>query len=296
MTLALPPIGLGCSPVRGEEAVDLREPITTALRSGYRLFDTAEAYGTESLLGELLGAESPRHATVISKLWQTNHRFTEAIAACEASLRRLRRESVEVYLIHSPAAWRHVGPLGTEPLPPSTAELVARATPRARDGRIELDDVPLEETWSALVELRRRGLVRHIGIANAGRAELELLRRSGAPVEVLQIELHPLRPRAKLREYCARHGIAVVAHTPLGGGRLLSDERLRALSRDAACSPAALVLRWHRERGVVPVPGTLDPRHLRENLEAATAPPLGEGVERELTALSAEAPDAEEGE
>ena len=297
MGLALPPIGLGCSPVRGPRVLDLRDAIAAALRCGYRLFDTAEAYGTESLLGELLCTVGRgEDVAVIGKLWQTNHRFADALAACEASLRRLRREAIDVYLVHSPEAWRHRGPLAVEPLPPTTAELAARAVPRGPGGEIELEDVPLEETWAALVELRRRGLVRHVGIANASVAELERLRRTGDPAEAVQVELHPRRPRAELVEYCARERVALLAHTPLGGGGLLADERLRELARAAGCSPAALVLRWHRTLGIVPLPGTTDPAHLRENLEAAAAPTLDEAARRALSALAPGGSEPAEGE
>lgn len=295
--LGLPPVGLGCSPVRGPRVLDLRDAIAAALDCGYRLFDTAEAYGTESLLGELLGtAGGGDDALVISKLWQTNHRFADALASCEASLRRLRREAIDVYLVHSPEAWRHAGPLDVEPLPRTTAELASRAVPRRPDGGIDREDVILEETWSALVELRRRGLVRRIGIANASVADLERLRRTGDPVEAVQVELHPGRPCVEMVDYCGREGVALLAHTPFGGGGLLADPRLRDAARAAGCSPAALVLRWHRTLGVVPLPGTTDPSHLRENLAAAAAPALDEATRRALTAL---APDrgvaAEEG-
>ena len=297
MSLALPAIGLGCSPVRGPRVLALREAIAAALRCGYRLFDTAEAYGTESLLGELLGGAEGHGegVVVIDKVWQTNHRFDDALEACEASLRRLRREAIDLYLVHSPEAWRHHGPLAVEPLPPTTAELAARAVPRGPDGEIAREDVPLEETWAALVELRRRGRVRHIGIANASVAELERLRRTGDPAEAVQVELHPRRPRAELVEYCTRERVALLAHTPFGGGGLLADERLRGVARAAGCSPAALVLRWHRTLGAVPLPGTTDPAHLRENLEATSAPLLDEPTRRALAALASDGLVAAEG-
>ena len=117
--LEMPAVGLGCSPYRGGglrgTRVDLRGAIETALELGYRLLDTAEVYGTEAQIGEILRSRpSPRRDRlfIVSKVWQTNHAGRHVLAACEDSLRRLGIEDLDLYLVHSPEAWRHVRPLG----------------------------------------------------------------------------------------------------------------------------------------------------------------------------------------
>jgi len=269
--LVLPPIAFGCSPLHGDRVADVRSAATAALALGYRLFDTAEAYGTEPLLGTLLDGEHAGVA-IISKLWHTNHGRNVVRAACEGSLRRLRRESLELYLVHAPQAWAPLGPLEIA-WPGSREELEGQLVPRDSQGRIVVAAVPLEETWDAMVDLRRRGLARAIGLANVGSEELERLRGAGLedPAAV-QVEVHPLRPAHQLIDYCRRRGIRVLAHTPLGGGRVLQDPRVEELASSWGWSPARLVLAWHRALGNLPVVGSRDPRHLRDNLAAFAGP------------------------
>lgn len=265
----LPPIGFGTSPREGLTPADLGPAIGAALDAGFRLFDTAEVYGSEAVLGERIAASGvPRDELfVVSKLWRTNHAFEHAVAACEGSLRRLGLDHLDLYLVHAPEPWRHVGPLDLD-TSLTRSEIAERATPRGADGGPEPADVPLEETWGALVELRRRGWVRRIGIANAGVAVLERLAATGEAPEAVQVEIHPGRPEEALVRYCAGRGIAVTAHSPLGGGSALRDPEVLERARALGISPAQAVLRWHLERGVVPIPGSHRPEHARENLRA----------------------------
>lgn len=265
----MPPIGFGTSPGRGLTPAELGPAIGAALTAGFRLFDSAEVYGSESVLGERIAALGvPRDELfVASKLWRTNHAFDHAIAACEGSLRRLGVDHLDFYLIHAPEPWRHVGPLDLD-AGLSRAEIAERAIPRGADGGPEPADVPLEETWGALVELRRRGLVRRIGIANVGVGTVERLAATGEAPEAVQAEIHPGRPEEDLVAHCAGRDIAVMAHSPLGGGAVLRDPDVLAQARELGASPAQVVLRWHLERGVVPIPGTHRPEHARENYRA----------------------------
>jgi alcohol dehydrogenase (NADP+) len=274
----LPPIGFGTSPGEELTPAELAPALGAALDAGFRLFDTAEVYGSETVLGERIAASGvPRDELfVVSKLWRTNHAFEHAVAACEGSLRRLGLDHLDLYLVHAPEPWRHVGPLDLD-ASLTRSEIAERATPRGADGGPEPAEVPLEETWSALVELRRRGWVRRIGIANAGVAVLERLAATGEAPEAVQVEIHPGRPEEALVAYCAGQGIhqidqihqiGVMAHSPLGGGAALRDPEVLERARALGISPAQAVLRWHLERGVVPIPGSHRPEHARENLRA----------------------------
>ena len=270
----LPPLAFGCSPLRREEGrgqIDaLRQAIDAALELGYRLFDTAEAYGTETLLGELL-RERRSSAAVATKLWRTNHAPEHVRPACEASLRRLGRDAVDLYLVHAPEAWAHRGPLEIEP--GTRDEVRSQLEPRDAAGNLELAAVPLEYTWAAMLALRDAGLARAVGLCNVDTGELERLAGAGLePPAVVQVELHPRRPCVELVEHCRARGIVVMAHSPLGGGGVFGDPRLRRLAAERGVSPAHLVLAWHRARGVLPVAGSLDREHLRENARACAEP------------------------
>ncbi len=281
----IPPIGFGTSPGAGRSAGELAPAIRAALAAGFRLFDTAEVSGSETVLGDAIaGSGVPRgELYLVSKLWQTNHAFDHAIAACEGSLRRLGVERLDLYLIHSPEAWRHVGPLDLD-AGLSREEIAARVVPAAGGKELRIE-VPVEETWGALQELRRRGLVRSIGVANFGVAAIETLTEAtGCAPEVVQAEIHPGRPCDELVAYCRGHGIALMAHSPLGGGDVLGDPRIERAARELAATPAQAVLRWHLARGVIPIPGSHRPEHVRENF-GALGLELEEGFERTLAAL-----------
>lgn len=278
-----PPIGFGTAPGAGRSAGELAPAIRVALGAGFRLFDTAEAYGSETVLRDAIAGSGVARDELflVSKLWQTNHAFDDAIAACEGSLRRLGVERLDLYLIHSPEAWPHVGPLEID-AGLTREEIAARVVPAGE----ELSDrVPIEETWGALQKLRRRGVVRSIGVANFGVAAIEALTEaSGFAPEAVQAEIHPARPCDDLVAYCRRHGIALMAHSPLGGGEVLADPRIARVATELAATPAQAVLRWHLARGVIPIPGSHRPGHVRENL-AALGLELTASSERALAAL-----------
>lgn len=273
----LPPIGFGCAPYRSGRRIDLGSSIELAIQAGYRLLDTAEAYGNEARIGKILSQLPPSRATsasisgvaplVVSKVWQTNHAYEDVLSACRDSLQRLGLDALDLYLIHAPESWQHVGPLGDLSRQPGDTGRWLTA-PRREDGARALAAVPLIETWSAMEELRRRGLVRAIGVSNFERTHLEEL-LSGAKVapEVNQIERHPYRPRTELARFCTAHGIRLMAHSPLSSAGLLEEPVLAKIAQRHKKCPAQIVLRWNVEHGVVPIPSSRNPRRVVENLD-----------------------------
>lgn len=289
----LPFLGFGTSPRPRTRPLDLEPALAAALDCGYRLFDTAEAYGTEPILGRLLAASGRARDEVllIGKVWQTNHAPERLLEACERSLERLGVDHLDLYLVHAPESWRYLGPLEVRP-GWTYEEIAARLVPRDASGAVEPGGVALPEAWEAMLEARRRGWVREVGVANLDRPGLESLLATGLPPPAaLQLELHPLCPRRHLVARCRELGIRVLAHSPLGGGRVLGEPRLAPLAAAAGCTPAQLVLAWHAARGATPIAGSLHPAHVRENLEAARLTPPAETV-RALDGLACSAPDA----
>lgn len=264
----LPPLGFGCSPFRpGGRRVDLEGPVRVAVKAGYRLFDLAELYGNERAVGRALRQAAPPRAELflVGKVWQTNFRPAALRQACEGSLLRLGVDSFDLYLLHAPEAWKHLGPLGdAEEL--GWEELERRAVPRDAAGRPVPDDVPLAETWEAMRDLVRRGLVERIGVSNFGPRQIEALGPELPAVN--QIECSPYESNAEVAAWCRQRGIRLMAHSPLSAVGLLAEPLLAEIAARHRSSPAQVVLRWNLQKGLVPLPSSTDPDHIAENLRA----------------------------
>ena len=283
--LRLPPVGFGCSRYRGGEYVDRRDSIATALDAGYRFLDSAELYGNEARIGELLAAPgSPdRDALFLaSKVWNTNH--GHVAEACETTLEELGVDALDCYLLHWPDAWEYTGPLHRlAELPVERQE--ALTFPADGDGERATADVSLEAAWRGLETLHDRGLTASLGICNVDRATLSrIVEFARVPPAVVQVECHPYRPRTDLVSWCHERGVRVVAHSPLSAPGLLDDPGVRETAAEMGVSPAAAVVAWNVDRGVVPIPSSTDPDHVVENLAAAGRRLTDAGRER-LAAL-----------
>lgn len=267
--IRLPPIGFGCSRYRKGEYVDRRDSIATALDAGYRLFDSAELYGNEERIGDLLGtAGTPDRdgLFLVSKVWNTNHKHVSE--ACEGSLDALGVDALDCYMIHWPEAWAYQGPLrNLAAKPPAKQEELTFPT----DGDDpEMVDVPLTETWRRMERLYDRDIVRTLGVCNITLDQLETIMDSARVLPaVVQIESHPYRPRTELIRACHERGIRVMAHSPLSAPGLLDEPILAVVAERHGVSPAAVVLAWNVERGVVPIPSSITSDHIVANLAAA---------------------------
>ncbi|MEF8781018.1 MAG: aldo/keto reductase [Haloferacaceae archaeon] len=270
--IRLPPIGFGTSRYRDGEYVDRRDSIATALDAGYRLLDTAELYGNEHRIGELLaapGAPDREAVFVLGKVWRTNHRREHMIEAATGSLSELGRETFDCYALHWPGAWAHRGPL-TRLAEEPVERQEALTFPETDEGDVATADVPLERAWENLEAVHDRGLARTIGASNVTRSQLETILETGRVRPALvQIERHPYRPQNDLVSLCHERGIRVVAHSPLSAPGLLEEPVLREVAADHGLSPAGAVLAWNVTRHVVPIPSSTTPSHVVSNLAAA---------------------------
>ncbi|MFB6211229.1 MAG: aldo/keto reductase [Halobacteriales archaeon] len=265
----LPPIGLGCSRYRDGEYIDRRASIAAALDAGYRLLDSAELYGNETRIGDILAAPgTPDRSTLhlTSKAWNTNHEHLEE--ACRGSLAELGVDTLDSYLLHWPDAWEYQGPL-RELAALSPTEQEALTFPRDADGEIIEADVPLEQAWADMERLLDRGLTRSIGICNVSVEQLRAILESGtvAPA-IVQVERHPYQPRTELVRWCHERGIRVIAHTPLAADGLLDDPVVTDIAATEDVTSAQVVLAWNVHQGVVPIPSSTRDTHVVENLAA----------------------------
>ena len=272
-----PPVGLGLWKVPKPDAADLARE---ALRVGYRHLDCACDYGNEAEVGD--GIRSAMAAGlcrrdelwVTSKLWNTYHAAGHVRPAVERSLRDLKLDYLDLYLVHFPIAQEFV-PFDVR-YPPGWFH-----DPDAPRPGMKFARVPLAETWGAMEELVRAGLVRHIGVCNYGTALLrDLLNYATITPAVLQVELHPYLAQEKLVRFCHENGIAVTAFSPLGAPSyvplgmarpeesVLDDPVVREAARRHGKTPAQVALRWGVQRGTAVVPKTARPERLAENLAA----------------------------
>ncbi|WP_435094239.1 aldo/keto reductase [Halorubrum sp. N11] len=271
--IRLPAVGFGCSRYRDGEYVERADSIATALDAGYLLFDSAELYGNEHRIGELLaapGAPDRERVFLLGKAWRTNHRREHLLAACAGSREELGIDAFDCYALHWPSALEHRGELTRLAERPVDRQ-EALTFPEGEDGAPATADVSLATAWRNLEAVHERGWTRTLGICNVSRAQLETVLETGAVDPALvQIERHPYRPRNELVEFCRERGIRVVAHSPLSAPGLLDEPVLNAIGAERGLSPAEVVIAWNVSRGVVPIPSSTAESHIVSNLAAGS--------------------------
>ncbi|WP_433888402.1 aldo/keto reductase [Streptomyces sp. CA-111067] len=229
-----PAIGLGTYPMDDAEA---EQAVRSAVEAGYRLVDTATNYGNETGTGRgVRSAGVAREEIVVTtKLPGRHHGYQETLDSFEESRRRLGLDYVDLYLIH----W---------PLP-----------------RVDR----YVESWKAMIKLREEGLVRSIGVSNFTAEHIDRLEReTGVLPSVDQIEMHPLLGQEELRGRLAAKGVLAESWSPLGrGSDLLSDPAVAKVAEAHGRTPGQVILRWHVQLGVVPIPKSGNPERQRENLD-----------------------------
>jgi diketogulonate reductase-like aldo/keto reductase len=261
---AIPAVGFGT--LIPDPAVT-KQATKTALEVGFRHFDTAERYRNEEAVGAAMheamatGGLRREDLFVTSKLWNTNHRPERVRPAFEASLRRLRLDYVDCYIIHTPYAFKP----GEDP------------HPRDEHGAVIYDTgVTLAETWQALERLMDEGRCRSIGLSDIS---LEKLRETVAGARIkpgaIQVESHPYLPEWDLFDFCREQGIVVQAFAALGHAmepRLLDDPVIAGIARRVGKTPAQVALAWAVQRGTAFLTTSTAPSRIRENFDISILP------------------------
>ncbi|WP_049979749.1 aldo/keto reductase [Halolamina rubra] len=269
--IRLPSVGFGCSRYRDGEYVDREESVATALDAGYRLLDSAELYGNEHRIGDLLaapGAPERESLFLLGKVWNTNHEHV--LEACRGSLDELGVDAFDCYALHWPDSWAYRGAL--ERLAEKPVDAAEELTfPAEESGERATADLSLAESWRNLEAAHEQGLARTLGVCNVDREQLAtVLAVANVPPAVVQIERHPYQPRSELVEFCHDRGIRVIAHSPLSAPGLLDESVLAEIAAERDCSPAAVVVAWNVTAGVVPIPASNDSEHVVDNLHAGS--------------------------
>ena len=271
----LPAAGFGLWKIDKPDTADL---VHAAIEAGYRHLDSAADYGNEKEAGEGIksalaaGLCQREDLWVTSKLWNTYHRPEHVRAACEKTLSDLGLDYLDLYLIHFPIALKFVD--FDVRYPPEWF-----FDPGAEAPRMEIDPVPLHQTWAAMEDLKASGLVKHIGVCNYNSALLhDLMAYAKQKPEVLQVEAHPYLTQERLIKLAQDYGMTVTAFSPLGAlsyvsldmatenESVLEMEAVKAAAVRLGKTPAQVVLRWGVQRGTAIIPKTARRGRLKENL------------------------------
>jgi 2,5-diketo-D-gluconate reductase B len=227
----IPLLGLGTWELRGRACARIVEQ---ALRLGYRHIDTAQMYENERDIGDGVRASGLKREQVFvtTKIWPSHFAPRDLERAARDRLVQLRMTEVDLLLLHWPNP-----------------------------------QVPLAETIGALCRVKSEGYARHIGVSNFTVALVdEAVRHATEPLVCNQIEAHPFLDQSKVIAICRRHGMAVMAYSPIARGRAKADAVLARIGKTHGKTAAQICLRWLVQQQIAVIPRTARVERLSENL------------------------------
>ena len=229
--VVMPMLGFGVYQMN--DAAQCEAAVAEALRAGYRLIDTAAAYGNEEAVGRAIAASgiSREELFITTKLWLSDAGYEKTREAFERSLARLQLDYLDLYLIHQPYG-------------------------------------DVYGAWRAMEELNGAGRIRAIGVSNFHPDRvMDLIVHNRVVPAVYQIETHPFCQQTETAQFLQENGVQIESWGPFAEGRnnLFSDPTLTALAAQHSRSVAQIVLRWLLQRGVVAIPKSVHPERIAEN-------------------------------
>lgn len=258
----MPVLGLGTATFPRVAPEIMVQAVVQAIELGYRHFDTASVYNSESTLGDAIQEairlgliKSREELFITSKLWCTDAHPNLLVPALQTTLRNLKTEYLDLYLIHWPVSMKP----GIIQNPPNPNDF------------LPLD---IKAVWEKMEECQRLGLTKSIGVSNFSCKKIgDLLSFATIPPAVNQVELNPCWQQKKLRDYCKANGILVVAYSPLGAAgtswgsnRVMESEVLKEIAEGKGKSIAQICLRWGYEQGFGIVMKSFNKERLQQNL------------------------------
>lgn len=250
----IPTLGFGTYKLENVE-----EAIENAVKMGYRLFDTAKFYENEELIGKALnkcissGLVKRSELFISTKLWMDD--LADPEQALKDALKRLNLDYIDVYFYHWPL-------------------------PYCENGEI-VRMYPLHETWKKLEACVDKNLTKSLGISNFNvQLILDLLSYCRVKPAMLQVELHPILAQPKLRQFCERFGIKIMAYNPILRGassqrhedyekfNLFNNPLVLGIAEKYGKSATQVILNWHLRNKVVPIPKSSTYSHQLENYES----------------------------
>ena len=232
--IRLPRLGLGTFRMQGDVC---RAAVESALALGYRHIDTAEMYGNEDAIGAAIAASSVARGDlhITTKVWNENLAPDAMRRAFDSSLKKLRLDQIDLYLVHWPAPVMN-----------------------------------LPAIFETLMKLQQEGRTRAIGVANFNIALLKtVVEQIRAPIACNQVEYHVMLDQTPLRKYMSANSIPLVAYCPLAQGRAASDPTLMAIGRKHGATAAQVALKWLLDQeSVAAIPKASRSESQKSNLDA----------------------------
>lgn len=240
----IPQMGLGVWQAKDGDEVETA--VTAAIDTGYRLIDTAAAYGNEAGVGRAIAKSNvPREELFITtKLWNHDQGYESTLKAFDNSMKLLGLDYIDMYLIHWPMPAKHL----------------------------------YLESWKAMEELYSQGKIKVLGVCNFQPPHLDdLLAHATVKPAVNQIELHPYFQQLELQKYGHDHGIVTESWSPIGGKggaggntsldtALLAQPILNEIGQKYSKTAAQVVIRWHIQKDLIVIPKSIQPERIKENI------------------------------
>lgn len=238
----IPKLGLGTWFISNEDVV---QAVKDAAEIGYRLIDTAQAYGNESGVGDGIRASGVNREDmfVTTKLAAEVKSYKEADSSIDSSLQAMGFDYIDLMIIHSPQPWTKYG-----------------GEDRYFEGN--------RESWRAIEDAYRAGKLRAIGVSNFEKQDIEnILESCSVRPMVNQILAHISNTPKELIQYTQGEGILVEAHSPIGHGELLKNEEIARIAHKYGVTVPQLSIRYDLQLGLLPLPKTANPDHMKNNAD-----------------------------
>ena len=237
--VSIPELGFGTwQTPNGDVAVSA---VKKALEVGYRHIDTAQGYKNEDSVGQAI-KESGIHREEIfltTKLWNENHSYDLVLSSFEESLKKLQTDYIDLFLIHWP-----------NPV-------------KFRDNWQSAN----AETWRAMEELYQAGKIKAIGVSNFLPHHFEELKKTATIFPMVnQIFLAPGELQKEVVSYCQEHNVLLEAYSPLGTGKIFDVPEMQELSDKYGKTIAQIAIRWSLQHDFLPLPKSVTPSRIEENL------------------------------
>jgi len=234
--LEMPNFGLGVYLMK--EPGECKSAVSHAINSGYRLIDTAMAYGNEQEVGQAIReSDVPREEIfVVTKLRRPHATgYEEVLQRCQESMENLGIGPIDLYLVHAPPE-----------------DITAR-----------------EPVWKAMEQCLERGWVRSIGVSNYGNHHLEDMHKYARIMPAVnQIEINPWLQRPSLISATIKSGATPMAYSPLARGHKVRDPSLVQIADILGCTPAQVAIKWCIDSGAITIPKSSNPDRIVENFHS----------------------------
>ena len=239
----IPKLGLGTWFVDDDKAADA---VCAAVKCGYRLIDTAQAYGNERGVGEgVKKCGIPREELFVASKVAAEHKTYESAAkSIDETLEKMGLDYLDQMIIHSPQPWVEVN--------------------QSENRYVEEN----RAAWKALEDAYKAGKIKEIGVSNFQKGDIKsILETAEIKPMVNQVLLHISNTPIELVEYCQKNGIVIEAYSPIAHGEILNQPEIKAVADKYGVSVPQLCIRYAIQLGTIALPKTGNPEHMKSNAE-----------------------------